>query len=82
MSAEPLTPPAPAPLLAIRNLSIAASGRAITIGTDLHVGRGETVAIVGESGSGKSLTAKAIVRLLPAGVSATGGIVYDGVDLG
>src|SRR5262249_10843631 len=50
-------------------------------GISLEIGRGETVAIVGESGSGKSLTAKAIARLLPPGVSATGNVVYDGVDL-
>jgi peptide/nickel transport system ATP-binding protein len=70
-----------APLLTVRNLAISAFGLAITAGTDLDVGRGETVAIVGESGSGKSLTAKAIARLLPPGVTATGSIVYDGVDL-
>jgi len=70
-----------AALLMLRNLAISAGGRAITTGTDLEIARGETIAIVGESGSGKSLTAKAIVRLLPPGVSATGGIVYDGIDL-
>jgi peptide/nickel transport system ATP-binding protein len=69
------------PLLAVRGLSISAGGRAITVGTDLDVGRGETVAIVGESGSGKSLTAKAIARLLPRGVTATGSIRYDGAEL-
>jgi peptide/nickel transport system ATP-binding protein len=70
-----------APLLTIRGLSISAAGRAITVATDLDVGRGESVAIVGESGSGKSLTAKAIARLLPAGVAATGSIRYDGAEL-
>jgi peptide/nickel transport system ATP-binding protein len=70
-----------APLLTVRNLAISAAGLAITTGTNLEVGRGETVAIVGESGSGKSLTAKAIARLLPQGVAATGGIRYDGIDL-
>ena len=69
------------PLLTVRNLAISALGLAITTGTDLEIGRGETVAIVGESGSGKSLTAKAIARLLPPGVSATGTILYDGIDL-
>jgi len=68
-------------LLTVRGLSISAAGRAITVGTDLDVGRGETVAIVGESGSGKSLTAKAIARLLPAGVSAQGSIRYVGTEL-
>jgi ABC-type dipeptide/oligopeptide/nickel transport system ATPase component len=38
------------------------AGGAITVGTDLELGRGETVAIVGESVSGKSLTAKAPKR--------------------
>jgi peptide/nickel transport system ATP-binding protein len=75
----------PAPLLAVRNLSISAGeGRArrtITTGTDLDLKRGEAIAIVGESGSGKSLTAKAIARLLPPGVSATGSIRFDGTEL-
>jgi len=34
---------------------------------NLHVGRGETVAIVGESGSGKSVSALAIMRLVEFG---------------
>ncbi|WP_340110237.1 ABC transporter ATP-binding protein [Pikeienuella sp. HZG-20] len=37
---------------------------------DLTVGRGETVAIVGESGCGKSLTALAIMGLLPRAARA------------
>ena len=30
-----------------------------------HIDRGETLALVGESGSGKSVTARAIMKLLP-----------------
>ncbi len=70
-----------APMLTLRDLAISAAGRAITTGTSLDIARGETIAIVGESGSGKSLTAKAIARLLPPGVSATGRVTYDGIDL-
>jgi peptide/nickel transport system ATP-binding protein len=70
-----------APLLSIRNLAISAGGLPITSGTNLDLARGETIAIVGESGSGKSLTAKAIARLLPLGVSARGSIVYDGTEV-
>ena len=69
------------PLLEIRGLSISAANSTITVGTDLEVRRGESVAIVGESGSGKSLTAKAIARLLPPGVTAQGSIRYDGLDV-
>jgi peptide/nickel transport system permease protein len=46
------------------------------------VRRGETVAVVGESGCGKTITAKAILGLLPAGISVAGGsITFDGRDL-
>jgi peptide/nickel transport system ATP-binding protein len=73
------------PLLSVRNLAIwsqeAGRRRMITTGTDLTVARGETIAIVGESGSGKSLTAKAIARLLPPGVAASGEIRYAGLDV-
>ncbi|MFL5926028.1 MAG: dipeptide ABC transporter ATP-binding protein [Gaiellaceae bacterium] len=66
-----------APLLAVRGLRIASSAGVIVDGLDLDVAPGETVGIVGESGSGKSLTAKALVGLLPAGVTATGRVDFD-----
>ena len=48
----------------------------------LDVNRGEIVCVVGESGSGKSMTANAVMRLLPHGVAIQGGhIVFDGQDL-
>ncbi|GAA2848576.1 ABC transporter ATP-binding protein [Microbacterium arabinogalactanolyticum] len=45
--------------------------------------RGETLAVLGESGSGKSITAKAIMGILPRPAShVTGGrILFDGDDL-
>ncbi|MFC4243817.1 ABC transporter ATP-binding protein [Gryllotalpicola reticulitermitis] len=43
---------------------------------------GQTLALVGESGSGKSVTALAIMRLLPQHNSTvTGSIVFDGKDV-
>ena len=48
----------------------------------LTVKRGETFALVGESGSGKSMTAFALMRLLPDALKVTAGqIVLDGQDL-
>ena len=85
MSAAPIAADSSPPLLSVRDLSIAAGGgadrRTITVATDLDLVRGEAIAIVGESGSGKSLTAKAIARLLPPNVFATGSIRFDGLDL-
>ncbi|MFT4037922.1 MAG: ABC transporter ATP-binding protein [Thermomicrobiales bacterium] len=47
-----------------------------------RVRRGTVVGIVGESGSGKTMTANAIMRLLPAGGRITGGeITFDGAPL-
>lgn len=50
---------------------------------DVHIEPGRTLAIIGESGSGKTLTAKALVGLLPRGFRAEGSVrVADtGVDL-
>src|SRR5437016_6113765 len=51
-------------------------------GVDLDVGRGETVGLVGESGSGKTMTALAILRLLPPNVQVSEGeIAFAGRDL-
>lgn len=48
----------------------------------LEVSPGQTVAVVGESGSGKSLTALAVMGLLPDELSVTAGhVVYDGREI-
>lgn len=50
-------------------------------GVSLRLGR-EKLAIVGESGSGKSLTARAILRLLPRQALVTADAInFDGIDL-
>jgi peptide/nickel transport system ATP-binding protein len=73
------------PLLEVRGLRVTSRGverpRTIVSGLDLQVSPGETVGIVGESGSGKSLTARAIIGLLPFGVEASGEVRYRGVGL-
>ena len=46
----------------------------------LHSGR--TLCVVGESGSGKSMSANAVMGLLPQGVKITSGrILLDGSDI-
>ncbi|MDE2048332.1 MAG: ABC transporter ATP-binding protein, partial [Betaproteobacteria bacterium] len=51
-------------------------------GLDLAIARGETFALVGESGCGKSMTAMALMRLLPENGRVTEGQVrFDGKAL-
>ena len=51
-------------------------------GTSFRLERGRTLAIVGESGCGKSVTALAIMRLLPqAGTRISGSIAFEGREL-
>jgi len=72
-------------------LTIEALGVALPPGADrphalhdvtLELRAGEILCVVGESGSGKSMTASAILRLLPPGVAIDGGrIMFEGQDL-
>jgi ABC-type dipeptide/oligopeptide/nickel transport system ATPase component len=48
---------------------------------DLQVGVGEIVGLAGESGSGKTMTASAVLGLLPNGAQATGQIEFGGRNL-
>ena len=68
-------------LLTVADLTIRFGAAAVVDRASFTVARGETVSLVGESGSGKSLTALAILRLLPPGALATGGIALDGADM-
>jgi peptide/nickel transport system ATP-binding protein len=72
-------------LLDVRGLRIdrVRAGRRDTIvaGVNLSVGPGETIGIVGESGSGKSMSARAIIGLLPPTMSASGEVIYGGRNL-
>jgi oligopeptide/dipeptide ABC transporter ATP-binding protein len=82
MATETTTTPAlagvtGAPLLEVADLSVRVreSGVELLRGMDLAISEGGRVGIVGESGSGKSMTASAILGLLPAGVQVAGGSV-------
>jgi peptide/nickel transport system ATP-binding protein len=64
-------------------LTLATSrGRATALrGVSFALERGETLGLIGESGSGKSLTALALMGLLPEGASLSGHIRFAGQDL-
>lgn len=65
------------------NLVITASdGTELVRGVSVTVRPGEALGIVGESGSGKTLTCRALLGILPPGLTITGGAVrLDGQDV-
>jgi len=68
-------------LLDISNLRLSIRGTPILKGIDLSVDPGEIVAITGESGSGKSMTAFAVMGLLPQGAAPAGQITLETQNL-
>jgi peptide/nickel transport system ATP-binding protein len=69
-------------LLDVRDLTISFADSSPVRNLDFVVRQGETVAIVGESGSGKSLTALALMRLLPkTALISSGSINFSGQNL-
>ncbi len=70
------------PLLNVTDLGVAlpvgAEMREVVRGVSLQIREGEALGLVGESGSGKSMTARALVRLLPGGAQSSGSIEFDG----
>jgi ABC-type glutathione transport system ATPase component len=78
-------PPLETPLLRTENLSVRidSRGERTTVVSDvnLELAAGRTVGIVGESGSGKSMTAAAIMGILPTVAAAQGRVLYRGTEL-
>jgi len=68
-------------LLDIRGLAIAFGGKEVVGGVRLAMAPGDIVGLVGQSGSGKSLTALAILGLLPPGTEVSGSISFAGKPL-
>jgi oligopeptide/dipeptide ABC transporter ATP-binding protein len=75
------------PLLSVHNLSVGFQGEGGLLQAvdkmSFDVPRGHTVGLVGESGCGKSVTALALLRLLPqpAGRILEGQVFFEGRDL-
>ena len=70
-----------APLVEVEGLNVAFGARRVVCDVGFRLARGRTLALVGESGSGKSLTALALLGLLPPGAVATGSIRLAGHDV-
>src|SRR5690625_1710989 len=74
-------------MLEVNNLHVTFSTYGGTVkavrGVNFHLHKGETLAIVGESGCGKSVTANAIMRLIPdpPGKITHGTITFQGKDI-
>ena len=67
--------------LEVQDLTIDIQGRRVVDGVSFAVPDGARVGLIGESGSGKSLTALAVLGLLPDGATASGSIRWNGREL-
>ena len=71
------------PLLTIKELTVNKMNeqKSVIHPINLQIHKGEIVGLIGESGCGKSMTAKAIMNLLPAQLKASGRIEYQNKNL-
>ena len=76
---------APSPLLEVSDLRVTlatARGPADALrGVSFTLDRGATLGLIGESGCGKSMTALALMGLLPEGAQVSGSMRFDGREL-
>ncbi|WP_455904597.1 ABC transporter ATP-binding protein [Microbacterium sp.] len=67
--------------LEVTDLVVRIDGRPVVDGISFEVPDGSRLGLIGESGSGKSLTALAVLGLLPEGAVASGSIRWNGTEL-
>lgn len=67
--------------LEVTDLVVRIDGRPVVDGIAFEVPDGSRLGLIGESGSGKSLTALAVLGLLPEGAVASGSIRWNGTEL-
>src|SRR5579859_120339 len=68
-------------LLEVSGLSVRVGSIEVIHGISFSLEAGQRTGLIGESGSGKTLTALAIMGLLPDGLSASGSVAYRGQNL-
>ena len=74
--------PADAPtIMSVEKVAVSFNGTPAVNPISFKVHAGQTLAVVGESGSGKSVTALAMMGLLPGTAKVSGKIVFEGKDL-
>ena len=67
--------------LAVEDLRVRVAGVEAVRGVSFTLEAGSRTGLIGESGSGKTLTALALMGLLPDGLDAAGRVVYKGRNL-
>jgi oligopeptide/dipeptide ABC transporter ATP-binding protein len=68
-------------LLSVADLRIRFASREVVGGVGIELAAGRTLGVVGESGSGKTLTALALLGLVPPPGRVSGRVRFDGQDL-
>lgn len=68
-------------MIEVSDLSLSIRDTRILSDVSMQIGAQEVFGLVGESGSGKSMTALALMGLLPRGAVTEGAALLDGVDL-
>jgi peptide/nickel transport system ATP-binding protein len=69
------------PILAVEDLTVRVGSIEVVHHISFALDAGQRTGLIGESGSGKTLTALALMGLLPDGLSASGKVLYQGRDL-
>jgi len=78
---EQATTGARADAVAVRDLVVGSASLTAVRGVSFAIPAGGRMGLVGESGSGKTLTALALMGLLPMGWAAQGQVLHDGANL-
>src|SRR3954453_14241675 len=77
--------PGAASVLEVRRLAVSfpqgSARRRVVAGLDYAIAPGRTLGVVGESGCGKSMTALALMGLVPAPGRVSGSVRFEGVEL-
>ncbi|WP_435168853.1 ATP-binding cassette domain-containing protein [Falsirhodobacter sp. 1013] len=73
MSSRPST-------LSFRNFGVALQGRVLLKDLTFRIGAGERAALLGQSGSSKSLSARAVLGLMPWPLTLSGTVEVNGTD--